>query len=305
MSPTPSQVAFSLSAPLMQVVRSTRRHPVSTLAPAALMLLPLIPLVLGVEVVLRGGGSSALQGLIAGAPVGRPGALILRPDTGGWVLLGALAALLATMLAVVVAAGLVTGAAGASPTPIRGRRGPSVADTIKNAFAVWPAMLAVLVIQFVAVAVAAACIGVVAVYAGKVQFQLPTVILTLGLGWILILLVRASLWPAIALAENRPAFSSLVRSFRLSHGHVARILGAALAAFLLVFVPVALLQVLIKALLTMLAGQELIDLSPLAIDLWALVPVPVGVLLLSTLWGRETPVLYAAIRDFPGDDELA
>lgn len=306
MSPTPPSVAFSLSAPLLQAARATRHHPAAALAPVLILLLPLVPLVAGIEIVLRGGGSAALQGLIAGAPDDRPGALILRPDLSGWLLLAALAALLLAMVAVVLAAGLVTGAAGARAAALgEERRHASVGAAVREALAVWPAMLVVLVAQLLLAGVFIGGLVFIAVMAGRLQFQLPTVVLTLGLGLLLVGAVRASLWPAIAIAENRAPLASLTRSWALTRKDVARLLGAALAAFLFVVVPAAIVQMVVKAILTALAGAEIIDLSPLAIDLWALLPLPVAVFLLSALWGREAPVLYAALDAFPADGEAS
>ncbi len=298
MSPTPPPVAFSLSAPFAHAAKATRRHPALALIPVLVLLLPLIPLAGGVRLVLSEGGSSALQGLIAGAPDGQPGALILRPDLEGWLLLAALAALLATMLAVILAAGLVAGATGATTTPVRGRRGPSVPDTVREAVAVWPAMLVMLVLQLLLVTAVGAGVIVAATYAGRLQFQLPAVVLTLGFGMLLITLIRASLWPAIGVAEASPPLRSLRRSWVLSHKSVSRLIGAAITAFLAVMIPAAVVHTVIKVLLTQLAGQEVIGLSPLAIDLWALLPAPFAVFALSALWGREAPVLYRALVDF-------
>jgi hypothetical protein len=110
MPTTTPPVAFSLAAPLAQVARETFRRPVATLGPVVVLLLPLLPLAAGTQLVLDNGGSGALQGFIAGAPKGRPGALILRPDVSGWLLLAALVALMTGIVAVIVAAGLTTGA---------------------------------------------------------------------------------------------------------------------------------------------------------------------------------------------------
>lgn len=300
MSPTPPPVAFSLSAPLVQAVRATRRQPAMALAPVAVMLLPLVPLLGGVRLVLAEGGSGALQGLLAGAPRDRAGALILRPELEGWLLLAALVALVTTMVAVIVAAGLIAGATASRPASAGGDADaePSVAAAVRHAMAVWPAMLVVIVGQLLAVAALASGIGGLAWLAGKLQFQLPAVVLTLGLGWLLIAVIRLSLWPAIGIADAATSVRALRRSWTVSRGSVARLVGAAVTAFLGVAIPTVVLHGVIKLALTALASAEAIGLSPVAIDLWAFVPVPLAIFALSALWGREAPVLLTSLRSF-------
>lgn len=294
MSSPPPQVAFSLAAPLAQVVRETRRRPLATLVPVLVLLLPLVPLVLGIEYVLAEGGSSALQGLIGGAPEGRPGTLILRPDTRGWLLLAALGALLVAVVAVILASGLVAGAATAEEPRARLRH------TLPRALAVWPAMLVLIAVQLVVVGVLAAAVGLAAYYAGQeIQWQLPTPVSVVGLALLLILMVRLSLWPAAALAEGLGPFRAMRRSWVVTRGSVSRVLGAGLAALLLIFVPALILRAVVKFVLTALAWQEVIDLSPLAIDLWGFAPFPIAIFLLSAFWGREAPLLHAALRTWP------
>ncbi|MDQ8045093.1 MAG: hypothetical protein AAGC46_11605 [Solirubrobacteraceae bacterium] len=291
-------VAFSLSAPLGQAVRAARRRPVATLGPVVALLLPLLPLAAGAQFVLENGGSGALQGLIAGAPAGRPGALILRPDTSGWLLLAALVALLTAMIAVIVAAGLTTGA-GAAAALVgdrrREERNPRLDLGLGRSLSVWPAMLVALTFQLLVVVVVGAVIVVAAVYAGRIRFQLTSVVELLGLGTLLMWLIRGSLWPATALTEDLPPAAALRRSWEISHGSVLRLLAAALTAALAIGVPALVVRFIVKLVLTALAGQEVIGLSPLAIDLWALVPVPIAIFLISAVWGREAPLLTRAM----------
>lgn len=295
MPPTPPPVAFSLSAPLAQVARTTFQKPVATLGPVVVLLLPLLPLAAGAQYILNNGGSGALQGVLAGAPGERAGALILRPDVDGWLRLAALAVLMTVIVAVIASAGLTTGALGRrrDGRPAEERRSPL--SNIGRTLAIWPAMLVAMTVQLLLVGIGGAVVIVAAAYAGHLRFQFTSVIEVFGLGTLLIWVIRGSLWPATALLEDLTPLGALRRSWEISHGSVMRLLGSALYVVLVIGVPALVVRWILKLALTVLANHEVIGLSPLAIDLWALLPVPIAIFLITALWGREAPVLHDAM----------
>ncbi|WP_320673120.1 hypothetical protein [Patulibacter defluvii] len=284
-------VAFSLLRPVAAGIGRVRRAPLATLVPVLVLLLPLVPLGFGIDLVLREGGSAALQGLIAGAPRGAAGALIERPDGGGALRLLALGALLVAAAAVAAAAGLV----GAGPTAqdaVRARRG--VAGAVGAAWRVWPSIAALLVLQALVVAAVAGAVVAVAVAAGQLRFQLTPVVLTVGLGALAAVVCRLSLWPAIALDEDRGAWSAAVRAWRLTGGEAVRTIAALLATVLVVAVPLMLLAKLVSFVLWRLERAELLLLSPQAIELWSWAPLPLGLVVAAALWGLGARELVRA-----------
>ena len=300
--PVPAEplVAFSLSAPLAAAARTVFGAPRRAFVPALVLLLPLIPLLAGVAYVLREGGSADLQGWIAGAPAGSPNVLIAEPGTDGQLRLAALGALLVGVLSTVVAAGLVSGAAA------RGERYlPRPRPGIRRTVAEWPSLLVALTVQLLLVAVVVAGLVVLADLAGGVRFQFGTVVLVVGLLPLAIALVRASLWPALAVRDGAPAWRALRDSWRLLHGSVVRLCFAAAYAAICVVVPALVLRWLIDLGLTALADAGVIALSPIAIDLWALLPIPVGALVLVVLWGHEAPRLLDDAARFAAERQPA
>lgn len=289
-------VAFSLLRPLLGGLGRLRRAPLATLVPVLVLLLPLVPLGFGIDLVLREGGSAALQGLIAGAPRGAPGVLIERPDGAGVVRLVALAVLLVVAVALAVAAGLV-GAGSTAQDAARGRGGAGAA--LRAAWRVWPSIAAILVLQALLLAAAAGVVVLIAVAAGQVRFQLTPVALVVGMVALGFAACRLSLWPAIALDEDRGAVASLARAWRLTRGEPVRVVAALLGLLLAVAVPIALIAKLVSFVLWRLEESELLLLSPQAIELWSWALIPFGLVVAAALWGIGARELVRATGSRP------
>lgn len=287
--PSPADaVAFGLTTPLLAGLGRLRRRPGHVLLPVLVLLLPLVPVALAIAGVLRAGADVALTGLIAGAPDGATGAVIGRPDGFGLRMLVALAALLVVGAAIVVAAGLVVGAATAGAT--------STGDALRRAWRAWPAMTLWTVLAALAVAVVAAAVIAVAILAGRVRFQLTGVVLVAGLGALGVVLVRLSLWPAVALDEGVPLPRALRRAWALTRGSAIRLVLAAVVVLLALALPTGLVWLAVTAVLDALADAEVLELSPVAIGLWALVLVPVAVLVGTVVWGVGARTITAAVQ---------
>ncbi|WP_026911265.1 hypothetical protein [Patulibacter minatonensis] len=284
-------VAFGLTQPLLAGLHRIRRRPGAALLPTLVLLLPLVPVVLAIRGVLRAGADVALTELIAGAPRGAEGAVIVRPDGFGVRLLVLLALLLVVGVAVIVAAGLVVGAATA------GSR--SAGEGLRRAWAAWPLVALWTVVIALAVAVVAGAVIAVAVLAGRVRFQLTSVVLVLGLGAIAVVLMRLSLWPALALERDVPLRAAVARSWRSTRGNAVRLVLAALVALAAVALPTYLVGLLIGFVLDRLADAEVLALSPVAIGLWSLVLVPVAVVVGAVVWGAGARAVALAV-DEPG-----
>lgn len=289
----PAPVAFGLTEPLVLGLRSVLRRPGPALAPVLVLLLPLLPLAVAIRAVLRAGADEALTGLLAGAPRGAAGAVILRPDGSGVRLLLALAALLAVALAVVATAGLVAGTAGARTAgdgPAadgRGatRSGPGTREALGHAVRTWPRVAATTLPAALVALLVVGLVILLAVLAGRLRFQLTAVVLTLGLGAVTVAVLRLSLWPALALAHRESALGALRRSWASTRGHVLRLVLAALVAAVALALPTWLVGLLVGFVLERLADAELLTLSPVAIGWWSLILVPVAVVVGATVWG--------------------
>lgn len=273
----PDLVAFGLTTPLLAGLRRLRRRPGHVLLPTLVLLLPLVPVALAVAGVLRAGASVALTELIAGAPEGATGAVIVRPDGFGVRMLLALAVLLVVGAALVVAAGLVVGAATAGAA--------GAGEALRRAWRAWPAMALWTVLAGLAVAAAAAVVVVLALLAGRLRFPLTAVVLVAGLGTIAVALVRLSLWPTVALDEDVPLHRAVGRAWAITRGHVIRLVLASVVVLLALAFPTGLVWLAVTAILDALADAEVLALSPVAIGLWALALVPVAVLVGTVVWG--------------------
>jgi hypothetical protein len=292
--PKVAPVAFGLTTPLLAGLRRIVRRPGSTLLPVVVLLLPLVPVVLAIAGVLRAGADVALTELIAGAPADATGAVIVRPDGFGVRLLVALAGLLVIAGGIVAAAGLVAGAATA------GSSGPG--DALRRAWRAWPGVALSIVLGALVTGVAAAVVVTVAVLAGHLRFQLTGVVLVLGLGALAVVLVRLSLWPAIALADDASLVGALRRAWSGTRGHVIRLVLASVVVVLGLALPTAVVGLVVTGVLDAFADAEVLDLSPVAFGLWSLALVPVAVLLGTVIWGlgaRSTAVAIGAIGASP------
>ncbi|MDO9409187.1 hypothetical protein [Patulibacter sp.] len=291
-APSPAPVAFGLTLPLRAGLGRLVRRPLATLLPVLLLLLPVVPVALAVAGVLRAGADVALTELIAGAPADAPGAVIVRPDGFEVRLLIALAALLTVGVALVVAAGLVTGAATA------GSRGAG--DAVRRAWRAWPGVALVIVLSALAVALVAAGVVAVAVLAGRVRFQLTSVLLTVGLGATAVVVLRLSLWPAVALRDGVGLRRALGASWTATRGSVVRLVLAAVVVVVALALPTGLAWLAITAVLDALADAEVLELSPVAIGLWALVLLPPAVLVGVVVWGVGGRAVLVALGAAPG-----
>lgn len=285
----PAPVVFGLTMPLLAGLSSLRRRPATTLLPVLLLLLPVLPVALAVAGVLRAGADVALTELIAGAPADARGAVIVRPDAYEVRLLVALAALLVVAVALVVAAGLVAGAATAGAGGAR--------DAVRRAWRAWPGIALVLVALALVTGVLAAGVVAVAVLAGGVRFQLTSVVLLAGLGTLGVVVLRLSLWPAVALLDGAGLRRALGSSWSATRGSVLRLVLAAVVALLALAAPAGLVWLAVTAGLDALADAEVLDLSPVAIGLWALVATPVAVLAGTVVWGVGARAVLVALRE--------
>lgn len=288
-APSAAPVAFGLTTPLLAGLRRVVRRPGRTLPPVLLLLLPLVPVAVAVVAVLRAGADVALTALLAGAPSGAEGAVIVRPDGFGVRMLVLLAALLVVAAAVVAAAGL---AAGAAATGAR-----SAGAAVRGALRVWPGVALVVIAGALLAGVLAAAVVAVALLAGELRFQLTGVVLLAGLGALAVALVRLSLWPAVARDEGLAARVALRRAWALTGGDVVRLTLAALVALVALALPAGVLWLAITAVLDALADAETLELSPVAIGLWALLPVPFTVVLGAAVWGIGARTVAGALRD--------
>ena len=286
---TASPVAFGLTTPLVVGTRRVARRPVRTLLPVLLLLLPLVPLAIAVDGVLGAGASVALTELIAGAPSGAEGAVIVRPDAFGVRMLVALAALLVVGVALVAAAGLTAGAAAA------GARGAG--EAVRRASGAWPGIALATVGGALVAGLAAAVVVAVALLAGMLRFQLTSVVLVVGLGALAVVLLRLSLGPAVALDEDLSLRGALVRAWALTRGATIRLVLAAVVLLVALAVPTGLLWLAVTGVLDALADAETLELSPVAIGLWALVPVAVAVLVGVAAWGVAARAVAGALRE--------
>ena len=287
-APSPAPVAFGLTTPLLAGLGRVRRRPLGTLLPALALLLPVVPVAIAILAVLRGGADVAMTELLAGAPEGAAGAVILRPDGHGIRMLVALAALLVVAVALVAVAGLVAGAAASA--------GGSTGDAVRRAVRAWPATAATVVAGALAVGIAAAVVIAVALLAGRVRFQLTGVVLVLGLGAIAVVLVRLSLGPAIALEDGTGRPAALRQAWSRTRGSGIRLVLASVVVLLAFAVPTAVAWLLITVVLDALARSEVLDLSPVAIGLWSLVLVPAAVLVGTVVWGVGARAVALAVR---------
>jgi hypothetical protein len=292
-APAPSvatpAVRFGLTQPLLSGLGRIRRRPGVALLPVLVLLLPLVPIALAVRGVLRAGADVALTELIAGAPRGAAGAVIVRPDGFGIRLLVLLAVLLVVGAAVVVAAGLVSGAATAGAT--------RVGDAVRRAWGAWPLMvLWTVVMSLVALLVVAAVVAV-AVLAGRLRFQLTAVVLVAGLGALAVVVLRLSLWPSLAIERDEPLRAAVRRSWSATRGSAVRLVLASAVAAVAVALPTWLVGLAIGFVLHRLADAEVLALSPVAIGLWSLVLVPVAVLVGAVVWGTGARTVALAVDD--------
>ncbi|MEV4422202.1 hypothetical protein AB0L40_19835 [Patulibacter sp. NPDC049589] len=284
----PSPVAFGLTTPLIAGLGRLRRRPLVALLPTLVLLLPLLPVLVAIRGVLRAGADVALTELIAGAPKGAAGAVIVRPDAFGIRLLVALAGLLAIAVALVVVAGLVGGAATAGATrPL---------EALRRAWRAWPVVALSTVLAALIVALAAGAIVAVAVLAGRVRFQLTTVILVVGLGGLAVVVMRLSLWPALALEEGVPLRRAVRRAWTTTRGSAVRLVLAAVVVLVALGLPAWLLGRVVGFVLDRLADAEVLTLSPVAIGLWSLVLVPVAVVVGLVVWGVGARTVALAVR---------
>jgi hypothetical protein len=286
--PSPAPVAFGLTTPLRAGLGRVRHRPLRALAPVLVLLVPVVPVALAVLAVLRGGADVAMTELLAGAPDDAPGAVILRPDPFGVRMLVALAALLVVALALVAVAGLVAGAAAAGAA--------STGDAVRRAVRAWPATAATVVAGALAVGVAAAAVIAVALLAGRVRFQLTGVVLVLGLGALAVVLVRLSIGPAIALEDGVARPLALRQAWSRTRGSGIRLVLASVVVLLAFAVPTTVGWALIILVLDALADAEVLELSPVAIGLWALVLVPVAVVVGAVVWGVGARAVALAVR---------
>jgi hypothetical protein len=274
---------FSLLLPLRRGLADLRRSPVATLAPVAALLLPLLPLVLAADWVLRTGGDVALQGLLVGGPRDGRDVLIARPDGDGIRSLLLLALVVATAVGAVVAAALVAGG------PHVRRASP--AGAVRDAWRAWPLAFVVLVVQLWALGAAVLLLALLASLAGGVRFQLHAVVLVVGLVLLVVGATRLSLWPAIALHDDVGPRTAARRAWRATASDPVRAVLALLlppsAALALALAAGA----VVGALLGAAASAELVVLSPAAIDAWAMLPLVPGVVVGGALAGRAADAL--------------
>lgn len=281
-------VSFGLTTPLAAGGRRVLRHPGRALLPVLVLLLPLVPVVVATLAVLDAGASVALTELIAGAPSDARGAVIVRPDGFGVRMLLVLAALVVVGLAVVAAAGL---AAGATAGGARGPRG-----AVRGALRAWPSIVLAAVAGALAAGLAAAVVVAVALLAGALRFQLTGVVLVAGLGALAVVGLRLSLWPSVARDEGLSTRRALARAWALTRGSTIRLVLAAAVLVVAVAVPAGVLWLLVTGVLDALADAEAVELSPVAIGLWALAPVGVLALLGVAAWGVGARAVAHALR---------
>lgn len=274
-------MAFSIGATVRDALLAVRRTPGQTVGAVLVLCLPAVLSLGAIATTMDAGATTALQGLLAGAPATTPGAIVLRPDAAGRELLALLALLVMITLTWPVAGGLVAGAAAGQARGLRGL------------LSLWPAFAVAILLQLVVLGALLVALGILASLAGRIQFQLPAVVLAPGLVLLVTAALRLSLWPSFALREDLGMVRALRRSWTLSRGHATRILFAAGGIALAALGPALLLAVLLRLTLSALASHEVITLSPVAIDAWALAGLIPGALLAIVLWGL-------AARDLSG-----
>jgi hypothetical protein len=272
--------------PLRAGLRGVAR-PGTTLLPALVLLLPLLGVAAGVRAVMDAGADAALTGLVAGAPRGATDAVLLRPDAHGVRLLVALAALLVLGAALLVAAGLVAGAATAGAS--------GAGDALRRALRAWPRTALVTVALALAAGAVAAGVIALAVLAGRVRFELTTVVLVLGLGALAVVLVRLSLWPALAAERGASPAAATAAAWRATRGSVIRLVLAAAIVVVALALPTWVLGRLIGLVLGALSDAEVLGLSPVAIGLWSLLFVPVALLVGTVVWGAGARAAALAV----------
>lgn len=282
-------VAFGLTTPLVVGLGRVVRRPLRTLLPVLVLLVPLMPLAWAVAAVLRGGADVALTALLAGASAGDAGAVIVRPDGFGVRMLALLAVLLVVGGALVVVAGLVAGAAST--------RARSVGEAVRTALRAWPGQALLAVAGALVVSAFGSAVVAVALLAGQVRFQLTTVVLVAGLGAIVVALLRSSLAPALAHEEGRSPTVALRRARAVTRGELVRLVLAALVALVALALPTGVVWLVVTAVLDAFSDAETLELSPVAIGLWALAPVPAVVVVGVAAWGVGARALALALRD--------
>lgn len=269
-----SPVAFSIGSTIRSALLAVRRAPARTCGAAAVLSVPLVLSALAVAAAMNGGADTALQGLLAGAPASAPGAIVVRPDSDGQRTLMILALLVLSAAAWPIIAGLLVGAA-SRPHPA----------TLSELARLWPAFALTLLVQVTALGVLLAALGIAASLAGRVQFQLPAVVLVPGVLLLGSVALRLSLWPAIALRDDVGVIGATRTAWRSTRGHVLRIGGVAIGIAAAALGPALVLAVALRVLLDALAWNEVIVLSPVAIDALALAGLLPGALLMLVLWG--------------------
>ncbi len=274
---------FSLLLPLRRGMADLRRAPLATLAPVVVLLLPLVPLSLAADWVLRTGGDVALQGLLVGGPRGGRDVLIARPDGAGIRSLLLLALVVATAVAVVVAAALVAGG------PRVRRVSPTRA--VRDAWRAWPLAFLVLVVQLWVLGAAVLLLALLASLAGGVRFQLHAVVLVVGLVLLVVGAARMSLWPAIALHDDVGPRTAARRAWRATASDPVRAVLALLLPPAAALVVAGVVGALVGALLRAATSAELVVLSPAAVDAWAMLPLVPGVAVGAALAGRAADAL--------------
>jgi hypothetical protein len=149
----------------------------------------------------------------------------------------------------------------------------------------------------VALVAGAAAAGViaVAVLAGRVRFQLTTVVLVLGLGALAVVLVRLSLWPAVAAERGASPTAATAAAWRATRGSVIRLVLAAGIVVVALAVPTYVVARLIALVLGALSDAEVLGLSPVAIGLWSLLLVPVALLVGTVVWGAGARAVALAV----------
>lgn len=233
--------------------------------------LPALLSLAAVTTVMGSGGTTALQGLLAGAPASTPGAIVLRPGSDGQQLLGLLALFLMVTISWPVAGALLVGAAHE-----RGLRG---------LLPLWPTVALAVLVQLALLGAALIGLGLLAWLAGRIQFQLPGVVLAPGLVLLGGAVLRLSLWPSLSLQEDLGAVRGLRRAWSVTRGHGTRITFAALAIAAATLGPALLCAWVVRSVLDALSWHEVIALSPVTIDAWALAGFLPAALLALVLWG--------------------
>ncbi|MFT4035211.1 MAG: hypothetical protein QM679_06520 [Patulibacter sp.] len=287
MASAASPLPFSVGATIGSAWTAFRQAPGSTIGVTVLLTLPVFPTLLAIRGVLHGGGASALQGIVAGAARDTPGAIVLRPERSGVLLLVLLAALLVLVLAWVASAGLVVGATRASRSEL-------------TALRAWPALAITLIVQLLLFGAALATLAALGAAASRIQFQLGTPLLTVGVVALVIVAIRVSLWPTVALDDQIGVVRAVGRTWRQTRGHVLRVTEAAAAVLAAVALPALIVAAIFRLVLVPVATQlGLTSIAPATADLYALLPLALALPIGGALWGLVAGELAVAIRRAP------